>query len=553
MNNRISRLVAMIALTGVLAVSCSSNKAPSPSAGAGASPAAPGQTAKAETPKRGGTAVVIRGYVPLGFDPHFTLTQSAFTYAAPVFSQLVRIDPTKGYPVTAADIVGDLAERWEISSDGKVMTFMLRKGVKWHNGTPFTSKDAKFSIERMADPKKSFFAGDFADLQGVDTPDDFTVRVNWKVTSAGKLGIFATGYSAVMSADFVPGKDPKKEEFAMGTGPFKLAGFAAGKEYRYERYKDYHIEGRPYLDGLVVKVVTSDASLPAMISGQGDTCTLLRGCISSQENYELVQSKAPNLKLGTNRVPRPLGRAVYFNTSVPGPMQSVEVRRALALVIDRDSVIARYGGKDWAIASGFFLPGMALDLAEVDKLIGWDKPMADRVTEAKALMAKAGYASGFKETALVRNTVEYVEVMTLITESWKKHLNVDVKLDAPETAAEVDRRSRFDYHMVWYFPTLRAGIHPSELASQFICKAPENWARYCNPEIDGIFAKLGGVAGGAEAKALARQAETILLREMPGVPLLFPVDISLSKADVKGIVTQPWVTNEDYSTIWLDR
>ena len=550
------RLVALLGFALVFAVSCSSGG--SAASRTGANPAAPGapgaKEAPAATPKRGGTIVNLRTSPPLSFDPHFTLTWPSLTYESPVFSQLVRVDPTKSFPVDSSNIVPDLAERWEISIDGKVMTFFLRKGVKWHNGTPFTARDVKYSIERMADPKISFLAGDFANVASVETPDEFTVRVIWKVPSGGKLSSFATGYSVIVSADHTPGKDRKKEEFAMGTGPFKLVSSKPGQEYRYERNPDYFIAGLPYLDALVFKVVTGDAVLPAMISGQGDTCgNLHSGCASSAEAVQQIGQQAPHLRMAPVRTPRPLERAVYFNTSIPGPLQSADVRRALALVVDRDGVIARYGGTEWAAASGVFLPGMALDLPQVNKLIGWDKSIADRVTEARALMAKAGYANGFKETAMVRNNVEYVEVMSLVTEAWKKHLNVEVKLDTPETAVEVDRRSRFDYRILWYFPTMKAGIHPSELASQFGCSAPENWARYCNAELDALFAKMGGIVSGPELKTLAREAETILLRDMPVIPLAFPLDVGVNKADVQGVVWHPWLTNEDYLRVWLNR
>lgn len=542
-------VTVLLALFSVVVASCSSG----PPKAAPSTPAAPGApSSPAAAPKKGGTLVNIRNAPPLGFDPHFTLTWSSITYASPVFSQLIRVDPTKSYPVDSSNLVGDLAERWEMSADGKTMTFFLRKGVKFHNGTPFTSKDVKYSILRMADPKICFFAGDFADLASVDTPDDFTVKVNWKVPSAGRLGTLAMGYSVILSADYHATKDRKKEEFAMGTGPFKLAGFTSGQEYRYERNKDYFIPDRPYLDGLVVKVVTTDALLPAMISGQGDTCSWVKGCVSSAENAKQLQTQAPKLVMGPTRVPRPLGRAVYFNTSVAGPTQNADVRKALALVVDPDAVVARYGGADWAARSGYLLPGMSLDIAEVNRLIGWDKPLAARVTEAKALMAKAGFADGFKAKALVRNNQEYIEAMTLVTEAWKKNLNVDVALDTAETATEVDRRSRFDYQILWYFPTMKAGIHPSEISGQFSCKAPENWARYCNAEVDALLAKLGGLAG-AEAKTVAQQAERILLRDVPAIPLLFPIDVAVAKPEVKGNTTQAWLTNEDYVNVWLDR
>ena len=550
-------LVLMLIVGGLLATNCGGgakpSNAPAPTTSAQSTGAQSTGAPSAAQPKRGGTLINVRNAPPLGFDPHQTLTWSSITYASPVFSQLIRVDPTKGSPIDSTNLVGDLAERWEISPDGKTMTFFLRKGVKFHNGQPFTSKDVKWSIARMMDPKISFIAGEFSDVASVETPDDFTVKVIWKNPAGGRIAAFAMGYSVIMSADYHPGKDRKKEEFAMGTGPFKLTKSTSGKEYVYERNPDYFIKDRPYLDSVIVRVVSTDALLPAMISGQGDTCSWVKGCISNDENAKQIESQAgKKLIIGTNAVPRPLGRSVYFNVSAPGPTQNADVRRAMALVLDPDAIVARYGGSSWAARSGYFIPGMALDVAEVNKLIGWDKPIDARVKEAKELLSKAGVGNGFKGKALVRNTQEYIETMTLISEAWKKHLNIEIALDTAETATEVERRSRFDYTILFYFPTMKAGIHPVELGSQFTCNQPENWARLCNKEIDALFDKMAGV-GGAEAKKIAQDAERLLFKEMPAVPLLFPVDRTVAKPEVKGNVAQTWLTNEDYSNVWLDR
>lgn len=552
----LGRLLTLPVLGLLLLAGCSSAQpAATGTTTPGATSAAPGQGAAGPTPKRGGTLINLKAGGPNGFDPYLTLNWQSSLYSMPVFSKLVRIDPLKGNPVTAADIVPDLAERWEFSKDGKEMTFYLRKGVKWHNGTPFTAKDVKYSVERMADPKLSFFAGDLADMASVQVIDDLTVKVMWKVPANAKIGVFASGFSVILSADYHPTKDRKKEDFAMGTGPFKLTSFMSQAEYKYERNPDYYIKDRPYLDGLIFRVVTSQAQLPAMISGQGDMCHEVRACISAPEQEETLRQKAPQLKIWMDqKVPRPLGRAVYFNLEAQGPWQNVDVRRALALVIDRDSSVGVFG-KNYAVPLTW-TQGMGYDIASADKLIGWDKPLAARITEAKALMAKAGYANGFKATGMARageGSGGYLDHLVLVAEAWKKHLGVDIKIDAPEVATEVEKRSRFDYQILLYVPTMRTVIHPSEMAGQFVCGAPENWARYCNKELDAIFSKMAGLADGKELTDLAKQAEAILLKDLPGIPLFQQIDVPVTKADVMGIVGQPYTSNEDYLTIWLNR
>lgn len=141
--------------------------------------------------------------------------------------------------------------------------------------------------------------------------------------------------------------------------------------------------------------------------------------------------------------------------------------------------------------------------------------------------------------------------MTLIVEGWKNDLGVDVALNTPETAVEVQQRSQFNYDIVWYFPTMRVGIHPAELASQFTTDTPENWARYSNKDVDDLFSQLAGTLDKNKIGTLAKQVETQLWTDMPCVPLLYPVDVTITKPRVRGIAAQPWLTNEDYSTVWV--
>ena len=477
-------------------------------------------------------------------------------FATPTMSQLVRLDPLKSFPLTAADIKPDLAERWEMTPDGTSMTFFLRKGVKWQNGTPFTSKDVKFSLERMSDPKITYFSGEFAAVSGIEIPDDFTVKIKWKVPSNARLASLAMGYSVILSADYHAKKDRKNEDFAMGTGPFRLASFNSGKEYRYERNKDYFLPDRPYLDALVFPIVSTDASLPAMISGQGDAPGGALGTVSTPQDADTITKQAPKtLKMWNDqRTPNPLGRAVFFNLKRPGPWQSGDVRRAMALVLDRQAMADTQGAKEgWASKQAWFLPGMGLSEKEAEALVGWDKPIEERVKQAKALLSTAGFANGFKMKALLRNQAEYIEFSSLSAEAWKKHLNIEVAMELVETAVETQRKAAFDYDMLFFYAIFRSGIHPSELASQFLTGSAENWGRLENKELDATFEKMTGILSGPELTALEKQANTLLLKDMGAIPFYRGSYVKLTKPDVMGITSHIWLTNTDYSTIWLNR
>jgi len=351
-------------------------------------------------------------------------------------------------------------------------------------------------------------------------------------------------------------KDKKKEEFAMGTGPFRLTGFTSQKEYNYERNKHYFLQDGAYLDGLKFTVVSVDAVIPAMVSGQADASGGALGSIASPEEADTIKKQAPKtLKLWTDqRTPSPLGRAVYFNVSSKGPWQNPDVRKAMALVLDRQDMANAQGGQEgWAQKQEWFLPGMAMDNKEAEALVGWDKPIEERVKQAKALLSTAGYPDGFSMKALLRNQREYLDFSTLAQESWKKHLGVNVTMDLVEVAVETQRKKRSEYDMLFFYGVFRVGLHPAELSSQFRAGSPENWARSENPELDAKFAKIDGTLGGPELKTLAKEAQTMILKDMSAIPLYRGSYVKLTKPDIGGVASHIWLTNKDYYRLWLDR
>ncbi len=128
--------------------------------------------------KQGGVLEYWNRTDPPGFDLHRWTSHTPF-FAHPVFNTLVRYDATKkGFLDT--NIIGDLAERWEVSSDGKLYTFYLHKNVTWHDGTPFTAADVAYSFEKMLDPKRSVIAGRFPGFSRLEVVDDHTSKRIWR-------------------------------------------------------------------------------------------------------------------------------------------------------------------------------------------------------------------------------------------------------------------------------------------------------------------------------------------------------------------------------------
>ena len=148
-------------------------------------------------------------------------------------------------------IVGDLAERWEIT-DGKRITFALRKGVKFHDGSDFTCADAKYSLDKLADPKRAtnLFVTIMEDVfDGASCTDDFTLVLSLKEPSAVMLTLLAGAHAVMMKAGIAEQVDRKDPKFLVGTGPFKFKSYTPGVDFRAERNPNYWKPGLPHIDG----------------------------------------------------------------------------------------------------------------------------------------------------------------------------------------------------------------------------------------------------------------------------------------------------------------
>src|SRR5699024_3703259 len=157
-----------------------------------------------------------------------------------------------------------LATEWEWSEDGKTFTAKLREDAVFHDGEPITSEDVEFSI--MAVKKYHPFSGMFNVVESVDTPDPHTVVFNLEQPHPALLIALSPGLSPILPKHiYDDGQElsnhPRNSEDVVGSGPFKFKSFAPGKEIVLERFDDFFIEDRPYLDRVVFQVNEDQTTL----------------------------------------------------------------------------------------------------------------------------------------------------------------------------------------------------------------------------------------------------------------------------------------------------
>ena len=232
-----------------------------------------------------------------------------------------------------------LAETWEVSEDGLTVTLNLVKNAKFHDGAPLTSEDVAFSVEviKANHPFKSMFAP----VESVDTPDAHTAVLNLsKPHPTLMLAMSGQLMSIIPKHIYGDGeiKDvkthPRNNENVVGSGPFKLTEFKNGEHVILERFDDFFIEGRPYLDKIVMRIIT-DPAARAIAYENGE---IHMGAFESLPRIINRLKKVDSLTVTSDGYGA-IGPVDWLamNTT-KGPLSDVRVRKAIAYAVDKDFI-----------------------------------------------------------------------------------------------------------------------------------------------------------------------------------------------------------------------
>ena len=205
---------------------------------------------------------------PINLIPAISSDSASHQVASYVYNGLVKYDKD-------LNLTGDLAESWEISPDNKTITFHLRKNVKWHDGKPFTAEDVRFTYEFMiSDGTPTSYDGDFRKVTAFRIIDDYTVSVSYAEPYAPALNGWGIW---IMPAHLLKGVSPSKSPLQrkpIGTGPYILEEWDAGKSVTLKAFNDY-FEGRPKLDKVMIRIIPDQATqFMELLNGSVDIMSL---------------------------------------------------------------------------------------------------------------------------------------------------------------------------------------------------------------------------------------------------------------------------------------
>jgi len=514
---------------------------------AGALPAA-----AQDKPRYGGELVFVVPSSPPSYDAHREETFGTIHPIAPHYNTLLRTDPTDKL---GAKVIGDLAESWTISKDQKTYTLKLRHGVKFHDGSEFTSKDAKASYDKIIFPPAGVASnrkGEYIDVEAVQAPDPYTVVFKLKYPSASFVNSLASPWNWVYKADILA-KDPRwYENNVMGTGPFLFVEHVKGSHWVGKKNPNYWDKGKPYLDGYRAIFITDSAAQVAAIRGER-AMIQFRG-FSPAERDSLVQ--ALGKKITVQESPWNCLILVALNHDKK-PFNDKRFRRALTLALDRYqgsqalskiAIVKEVGGVQ--------VPGtqFATPPAELEKLAGYGHDIAKSRAEAKRLLKEAGVPDGFSFVYKNRGIpMPYEPISVWLIDQWRQ-IGLNVRQDVIEAAK--------------YYSELRGGNF--EAAADFQCgytvepdldlykfesaeKSPSNYSRYNDRTLDELYEKQGRATDVEERKKYVREFEKRLLDEE--VHYIYTLQwhrIIPHNARVHGwTITPSHYLNQQLDTVWL--
>lgn len=276
------------------------------------------------------------------------------------------------------NIVGDLAERWEISEDNRTIRFFLRKGVKWHDRRPFTARDVEFTYKVYVDPKTpTQYASQFMKVKALKVLDDHTVEVTYKEPYAPAMESWST---QMLPRHLLEGKDITQSPLIIepiGTGPYKFKEWKVGDKITLEANPDY-FEGRPYIGEIVFRIVPDMVEMFLQLkAGRIDTMPL------TPDQYRQITCGQLNEELRTYKQVG-FGYTYLGYNHLDWRFKDKEVRQALTMAIDRDGIVKEV------------LPGLARVLDVPYKPDSyWYNPNAKKFSydreKAKRILAEAGW------------------------------------------------------------------------------------------------------------------------------------------------------------------
>lgn len=516
------RFLACLATLGML-VSC----------GGGTPPAEPPRRAVA-APAYGDALVIGSIGEPSNLIPVLASDSPSHEIAGYVYNGLVKYDKD-------LKLVGDLAESWKVSPDGLTLTFRLRKGVKWHDGAEFTSRDVLYTYRVIIDPKTpTAYAEDFKQVKKAEAPDPYTFRVTYDKPFAPALASWGAG---ILPAHLLEGKDITKSELSrrpVGTGPYRFKEWVAGQKLTLESFHGY-FEGRPYLDRYIYRIIPDNSTMYLELKARGIDMMGL-----SPVQYAR-QTDTPEFRARFAKYRYPASSYAYLGYNLKNPLfADKRVRQAIASAISKDEIVHGVLLGLGTGAHGPFKPGTWAHNPEV-RDFGYDP------ARAKAFLAEAGWRQTGPDGVLMKDGKRFsftiltnqgndqrLKAAQIIQRRLRK-VGIEVKIRVLEWASLltnfIDKRNFDALIMGWTIPQdpdLFDVWHSSKTGPKEL-----NFVGFRNAEVDRLIEEGRGTFDQEKRRRCYWRIQEILVEEQPYTFLYVPDALPAVSARFRGIEPAP--------------
>lgn len=458
----------------------------------------------------------------------------SFEIAGYVYNGLVKYDKD-------LNLVGDLAESWDISKDGLTITFHLRKGIKWHDGVEFTSADVLYTYRVTIDPKTpTAYSEDFKQVKSAEAPDRYTFRVTYGKPFAPALASWGMN---ILPAHLLEGKDITKSELArkpVGTGPYRFKEWVAGQKIVLEAYKDY-FEGEPYIGRYVYRVIPDNSTMYMELKAGGLD---MMGLTPVQ--YQR-QTDTPDFKARFNKYRYPASAYTYLGYNLRNPMfADKRVRQAITSAINKDEIIHGVLFGMGQVAHGPYKPGTWACNPHM-------KDFDYNPARAKQLLAEAGWRQVNSDGVLVKDGKPFT--FTILTNQGNdqrlktaqiiqrrlKNVGIDVKIRVLEFASLLTNfidKGNFDaLIMGWTIsqdPDIFDVWHSSKTGPKEL-----NFIGFKNKEVDRLIEEGRSTFDVEKRKRCYYRIQEILVDEQPYTFLYVPDSLPVVSSRFRGIEPAP--------------
>jgi len=486
-------------------------------------------------PSRGDKIIIGSGAEASNLIPMLSSDSASHEVSGFIFNGLVKYDKD-------LTLIGDLAQSWEISEDGLVITFHLKKGIKWHDGVEFTAEDVLFGYKTIINEKTlSAYKEDYFQVKKAEVLDKYTFRVTYEKPFAPAL--ISWGSLIVLPKHILEKEDINKAGFSrkpVGTGPFKFKEWLAGQKVTLDA-NDNYFEGRPYLDGVVVRIVPDATTMFLELKTQG-----LDWIGLSPLQYK-KQTQSEFFKKNYKKFKYPSFSYTYLGFNLKHPwFREKKVRQAIAFALDKEEIVKGALLGMGSISTGPYVPDTWPYNPDVKKY-------EHNPQKAKELLKEAGWSDSDNDGILEKNGKKFeFTILTNMSNTTRIKTATIIQYRLKDVGIKVNiRQLEWSAFINWFIDKKRfeavilgwsIGLDPDQYDIWHSTKIKEkelNFVSFKDPEVDDLLEKGRRTFDLEKRKQAYFRIQEILAEELPYIFLYVPDNLPIVSARFEGIVPAP--------------